>query len=81
MRFLLVRDSSPALQARIAICEALFGLTVDYYSVCNFLKLAISRGLGIGKLERYLKLHTVKDVLSTFVLSQFNILAWDRLFF
>src|SRR2546430_5391912 len=75
VRFLLVRDCSPALHARIAIGEALFCLTVDHYSICNFLKPAIPRGLSIGKLERCLKLHTVKDVLSPFVLSQLNILA------
>ena len=75
MRFLLVRDCSPALHAGIAVGEALFCLTVDYYSICNFLKPAISCGLRIGKLERCLKLNTVKDVPSAFVLSQLNILA------
>jgi hypothetical protein len=75
MRFLLVRDCSPALHARIAIGEALFCLTVDNYSICNFLKPAISRGLSIGKLERCLELHTVKDMLRACILSQFNILA------
>jgi hypothetical protein len=50
--FLLVRDCSPALHARIAIGEALFCLTVDHYSICNFFKPTISRGLSIGKLER-----------------------------
>ena len=69
MRFLLVRDCSPALHAGIAVGEALFCLTVDYYSICNFLKQAISCGLGIGKLERCLKLNTVKDVLSAFSVS------------
>jgi hypothetical protein len=63
------------LHARIAIGEALFCLAVHHYSTCNFLKPTISRGLSIGKLERCLKLHTVKDVLSAFVLSQLNILA------
>jgi hypothetical protein len=75
VRFLLVRDCSPTLHARIAIGEALFCLAVHHYSTCNFLKPTISRGLSIGKLERCLKLHTVKDVLSAFVLSQLNILA------
>jgi hypothetical protein len=53
----------------------LFRLTVDHYSICNFFKPAISRGLSIGKFERYLKLHTVKHVLRACVLSQLNILA------
>lgn len=69
VRFLLVRDCSPALHARIAIGEALFCLAVHHYSICNFLKPTISCGLRIGKLERCLKLNTVKDVLSAFSVS------------
>ena len=40
VRFLLVRDCNPALHAGIAVGEALFCLTVDYYSICNFLSAA-----------------------------------------
>ena len=75
MRLLLIRDSSPAFHTRIVVGEALLGLTIDDYSICNFLKPAISCGLSIRQLERCLKLHPVEDVMSVCVLSQFNILA------
>ena len=69
VRFLVVRNCRPAFHARVAISKALFGLAIDYYSICNFLKPTISRGLSIGELERRLKLDTVKHMLRAFVLS------------
>src|SRR5262245_28513129 len=55
--------------------EALLGLAIDDRSVCNLLKLTISRCLSTGELDRCLELRAIENVIGACVFGQFDIFS------